>query len=133
MAVSNVLKIRRKELDYTLLDIAKKVGVSEATVQRWESGNIKNLRYDKIIALSEVLNISPAQLMGWDNDSSHDSSQILSIIEQLNAEGQEKVLNYAKDLVSSGNYKSTSSSALVEESREISERVSQKMRAQMVD
>lgn len=133
MAVSNVLKIRRKELDYTLLDIAKKVGVSEATVQRWESGNIKNLRYDKIIALSEVLNISPAQLMGWDNDSSHDSSQILSIIEQLNAEGQEKVLNYAKDLVSSGNYKSTSSSALVEEGREISERVSQKMRAQMVD
>ncbi len=133
MAVSNVLKIRRKELDYTLLDIAKKVGVSEATVQRWESGNIKNLRYDKIIALSEVLNISPAQLMGWDNNSSHDSSQILSIIEQLNAEGQEKVLNYAKDLVSSGNYKSTSSSALVEEGREISERVSQKMRAQMVD
>lgn len=133
MAVSNVLKIRRKELDYTLLDIAKKVGVSEATVQRWESGNIKNLRYDKIIALSEVLNISPAQLMGWDNDSSHDSSQILSIIEQLNAEGQEKVLNYAKDLVSSGNYKSTSSSALVEEGREISERVSQKLRAQKVD
>ena len=83
--------------------------------------------------MSEVLNISPAQLMGWDNDSSHDSSQILSIIEQLNAEGQEKVLNYAKDLVSSGNYKSTSSSALVEEGREISERVSQKMRAQMVD
>ena len=34
MAVSNVLKIRRKELDYTLLDTAKKVGVSEATVQR---------------------------------------------------------------------------------------------------
>lgn len=69
MSVSKVLKRKRKELGYTLLDIANKVGVSEATVQRWESGNIKNLRYEKIIALSEVLNVSPSYLMGWENDS----------------------------------------------------------------
>lgn len=67
MAISDILKSRRKALGYTLLDVAKKMNVSEATVQRWESGNIKNLRQERIAKLAEVLEISPAELMGWEN------------------------------------------------------------------
>ena len=48
MVLEERMKNRRKELDLTLADIAKAVGVSEATVQRWESGKIKNLRYERI-------------------------------------------------------------------------------------
>lgn len=66
MSISKVLKQRRKELDLTLAEIGKRVGVSEATVQRWESGNIKNLRHDRIGRLAEVLQVNPAVLMGWD-------------------------------------------------------------------
>lgn len=65
MNISDVLKSRRKELGLTLLDIANKVGVSEATVQRWESGNIKNLRQERIAKLANVLEVTPAYLMGW--------------------------------------------------------------------
>ena len=65
-ALSSVLKKRRKELGLTLLQIADAVGVTEATVQRWESGNIKTLRYNKITKLAEVLQVSPATLMGWE-------------------------------------------------------------------
>lgn len=65
MSLSSVLKKRRKELGLTLAQIADRVGVSEATVQRWESGNIQNIRYGKIDALAEVLGISPIALMGW--------------------------------------------------------------------
>ena len=43
MSLSQILKSRRTRLGYTLLDVAKRMGVTEATVQRWESGNIKNL------------------------------------------------------------------------------------------
>lgn len=68
MALSDILKNRRKALGYTLLDIAKKVGVSEATVQRWESGNIKNLRQERIAKLSEILEVSPSTLMGWETE-----------------------------------------------------------------
>ena len=64
--LSTVIKQRRNELGLTLLQIAEAVGVSEATVQRWESGNIKTLRHDNLIKLSEVLNLSPPALMGWD-------------------------------------------------------------------
>lgn len=65
-ALSSVLKQRRKELGLTLLQIADAVGVTEATVQRWESGNIKTMRHEKITKLAEVLQVSPATLMGWD-------------------------------------------------------------------
>lgn len=69
MSLSNVLRSRRKELGLTLAEIADKVGVSEATVQRWESGNIKNIRQERISKLAGVLHISPAELMGWETSS----------------------------------------------------------------
>ena len=34
--LSSVLKTRRKELGLTLAQIADKIGVTEATVQRWQ-------------------------------------------------------------------------------------------------
>lgn len=68
--LSTILKQRRKELGLTLAQIADAMNVTEATVQRWESGNIKNIRYDKIGKLAEVLKVSPALLMGW-NDASN--------------------------------------------------------------
>lgn len=68
MSLSEIIKRRRKELGYTLKDIADAMGVSEATVQRYESGNIKSLRHKNLSKLSEVLHVSPAQLMGWEND-----------------------------------------------------------------
>ena len=42
------LKSRRLELGLTMLEVAKAIGVSEATVSRYESGNIKNMRRDRI-------------------------------------------------------------------------------------
>lgn len=65
-ALSSILKQRRKELGLTLSQIADAVGVTEATVQRWESGNIKSVRHEKITRLAEVLNTTPASLMGWE-------------------------------------------------------------------
>lgn len=66
--LSTVLKQRRKEMGMTLAQIADIMGVAEATVQRWESGNIKTIRHDKIAKLAELLKVSPAVLMGWDTE-----------------------------------------------------------------
>lgn len=70
--LSTILKQRRKELGLTLAQIADAMNVTEATVQRWESGNIKNIRYDKIGKLAEVLKVSPALLMGWNDAGNPD-------------------------------------------------------------
>lgn len=68
--LSSVLKQRRKELGLTLAQIADAMGVAEATVQRWESGNIKSIRQEKIGKLAEILNVSPSALMGWEQSDS---------------------------------------------------------------
>lgn len=66
--LSDVLRNRRKQLGLTLAQIADQMNVTEATVQRWESGNIKSIRHEKIGKLADILNVSPAQLMGWEEE-----------------------------------------------------------------
>lgn len=62
------LKQRRIELGLTMLDVAKLVGVSEATISRYESGNIRNMRRDRIEKYAKALQISPIVLLGIDDD-----------------------------------------------------------------
>ena len=65
--MSNRIRELRKAKDMTLLQIADKLGVSESTVQRYESGNIRNLKYETMVELANILDCSPAKLMGWDD------------------------------------------------------------------
>lgn len=65
--INSLLKQKRKELGLTMKEVAKAVGVSEPTVSRWESGNIANMGRDKINALSKILQLSPAEIMGIDD------------------------------------------------------------------
>lgn len=68
MEFKDILKSRREELGLTLEDIGTAVGVAKGTVQRWEAGIIKNLKRDKIGKLAKILKVSPAYLMGWDEE-----------------------------------------------------------------
>ena len=66
MALKDDLKQRRIELNLTMAEVAKKV--SEATISRWESGDIANMRRDKIVLLSKALKVSPSFIMGLDDN-----------------------------------------------------------------
>lgn len=67
MGVKDIIKNRRIEMNMTMKEVADKVGVSEGTVSRWESGDIANMRRDKIMALAKVLDLSPNVIMEWDD------------------------------------------------------------------
>lgn len=62
------IKRRRKELNLTLKEISTRVGVAEATVQRWESGNIKMIKGDKLNLLAAALQINVEELTYWLNN-----------------------------------------------------------------
>lgn len=66
--MTSIIKDRREELGYTLAEVADAVGVKASTVLRWENGNIKNMRRDKIEALCRKLRLSPAELLGMPGD-----------------------------------------------------------------
>ena len=61
--MGNYLADRRTELGYTQKEIADMVGVTEATVSRWESGAIANMRRDKINLLALALHTTPDFIM----------------------------------------------------------------------
>ena len=44
MNVKDVIRENRLALGLTMKEVADKVGVSEATISRWESGEIANMR-----------------------------------------------------------------------------------------
>lgn len=64
-SVHDRIKERRAEIGMTLLQLAEQVGVKEATAQRWESGAIKNIPYDRVVDIANALKCTPQHLMGW--------------------------------------------------------------------
>lgn len=59
----NEIRNRRISLGLTQKEVAQKLKVTEATVSRWESGEIANMRRDKIKMLSDLLQLSPSVIM----------------------------------------------------------------------
>ena len=55
MDLKDKIKQRRLELGLTLDEVARIVNVSGATISRWESGDIENMRRDKIALLAKAL------------------------------------------------------------------------------
>lgn len=68
MDVKDILKNSRLKKNLTLDEVGRLVGVSGATISRWESGDIANMKRDKIVNLAKALDISPAVIMGWDEN-----------------------------------------------------------------
>ena len=68
MDLSDKIKILRNKLELTLDDVARKAGVSASTIMRYEKGQITNLKRDKLKALADALETTPAYLMGWTDD-----------------------------------------------------------------
>lgn len=68
MDIKNILRNKRKELGLTMKEVADACSVSEATVSRWESGNIGDMKRSRIAALANVLHISPSIIVGYADD-----------------------------------------------------------------
>lgn len=98
-----ILKNRRLELGLTMREVADALGVSEATISRYESGDIQNMGIDKLQALAKILRCSPVYLMGFDvpvhsSDLSSDEEHFLFLFRGLNSEGQHKLMERAEEL-----------------------------------
>ena len=83
------LKQRRLELGLTMLDVAKIVGVSEATICRYESGNIRNMRQNRIKLYAQALQVPPSAFIDDDAEQKEstptDSNGRSAIVEKINS------------------------------------------------
>jgi transcriptional regulator with XRE-family HTH domain len=65
MEVKDIIRTRREELGLTLKEVARSCNVSESTILRWETGDIENMKRNRIMSLANVLKLHPGVLMGW--------------------------------------------------------------------
>lgn len=68
MEVGARIKERRKSLGLSAEKVADLLGVSPATIYRYESNEIMNMRTDKLEPIAQALQTTPAFLMGWDEE-----------------------------------------------------------------
>ena len=63
--INERIRQRRKELGLSAEQVAEMIGVSPATVYRYESSDIKNMRAEKLKPIADALHTTPEWLMGW--------------------------------------------------------------------
>lgn len=67
--IANRLKARRMQMNYSYQELADKVGMSKSTLQRYETGMIKNIPIARLKSLSAALNMNPNELIGIEEDT----------------------------------------------------------------
>ena len=113
MNMGEKIKMLREQNNMTLEELGNKVGVGKSTVRKWENGMIANMKRDKIASLSNALGVSPAYLMGWDDNAVPDSSPVtlrpdesslLSDYNRLNPLGRDEASKRVKELTRISEY-----------------------------
>lgn len=106
MEMKDKIKQRREELGLTLEEVGNIVGVGKSTVRKWETGDIANMRRDKIAKLAVALRTSPAYLLGYDETEktadpkadglSPKENELLTLYRGVNPDGQRYILQQAE-------------------------------------
>ena len=73
------LKERRAFLKMSYQDLADRTGLSKSTLQRYETGGIMNLPYDKVLVLSEALEVSPSYFTDLSKDYTGASDTVIPL------------------------------------------------------
>lgn len=61
------LRFKRLQLGYSYQDLATLTGMSKSTLQRYETGEIKNIPLSKLKILASALQTTPDWILGWGN------------------------------------------------------------------
>ena len=93
------LRARRLFLDLTYQQLADKTGMSKSTLQRYETGGIKNLPYDKILVLSKALEVPTSYFTDLDQDYTSTDTQKL---QPGSPEGRREFMQQAKEFEEMG-------------------------------
>jgi len=68
MTIGERIRQRRKEIGMSVDELAEKLGKNRATIYRYESDEIENMPITVLEPLARALNVSPAYLMGWEDE-----------------------------------------------------------------
>lgn len=98
MNVGKRIQARRKELNISVDELAKRLNKNRTTIYRYEKGDIENLPMDALKPLAEVLKTSPAYLMGWEDGSNDDVATVSDFVKLIRKQRNMSVEDFAKEI-----------------------------------
>lgn len=105
------IKQVKKAANMTNEELSKSSGIPFGTINKILSGDTQEPKLPALMAIASALGTSVDYLVyGANNVTSgtqkitSDADELLKNFNAINKEGQQKLLDYSKDLVSSGNY-----------------------------
>ena len=116
-AFKDKIKELRIAASLTQQELADKIKVSQSTITMWENGK-REPDLETLECIADFFNVDMNYLTGTAEVTTRilDQSQhaLISLYDQLNEEGREKLLDYAADLVSTGRYIKSNQPVVVE-------------------
>ena len=91
MTIGQRIRTARERKDMTLDEVAKRCNTTKQTIFKYENEIVTNIPYDKIVLLSNALEVSPSYLFGWEEKKNSPTEQGLS-------EGEQMLLNLFRQI-----------------------------------
>lgn len=119
LSFASRLRQAREQAGLTQQELAQQLSVTKSAVGNYENG-VSSPKWDVLLKIFDVLQVEP-NFLYQDSFSVVPSSLtpsqtvLLDVFDQLNEEGQEKVISYAEDLVLTERYKKDASSGVAQE------------------
>lgn len=96
-------------------ELGRRVGVQRAAINKYEKGTVENIPIKTIEKIAQVFDVSPAYIVGWNNQESNLSAEVKTIqgvsffygkeavellesFNNLTPKGRKKVLQYLDDI-----------------------------------
>lgn len=87
MCMAQRIKERRNYLGLTQEELGEKLGLQKSAIAKYENGRVENIKRSVIAKMADILECSPAYLMGWSNSITGTENQNLpSLSEQIEKE-----------------------------------------------
>ena len=95
------IKQKRKSLSLTQFELAERVGLTESSISRYESGKISTMPTSTVNKICKVLNLKPSELLGLtpENTFEYDLKDILTLVDNLPNEAKQDLLNLFKQQI----------------------------------
>ncbi len=91
MTQGEYIQKARTDAGLTMEELAQAIGTTKQTIYKYESDIVTNIPMDKIKAMANVLNVSPTQLLGWEESPEQDED-IMALREQLRRSPETRML-----------------------------------------
>ena len=70
------IKLLREKANMTQEELAKLLKTTKQTIYKYEQSIVTNIPSDRVERIAEVLNTTPAYIMGWESDKPETSKKI---------------------------------------------------------